>query len=174
MRIISFLFLVALNLNDQGRPKNPFLSFKFDKVFLYDYEPNGENPALVDTKGQLIKNVRIRQKVQLDSATIKNLNNRIGNIKSYGQARAMCFEPHLGIVYFSNGKIVHHALVCMDCNGLRADIDIPAQHQGKKGIGDKSYYLLDGMSKSLRVFLNELLIRYNFSHQAKPVSMFDK
>jgi hypothetical protein len=129
---------------------------------------------LVDTKGNLINSVRIRKKVQLDTATIKNLNNRIGDIKSYGQAKAMCFEPHLGIVYYSNGKIVHHVLVCMDCNELRADVEIPAQHQGKKGKGDKAYYLLDGMSKSFRFFLNELLVRYNFSHQAKPGSMFDK
>lgn len=174
MHIISFLFLLTFTFSTKGQTKNPFLSLKFDKAVLYDYEPNGENPFLIDNKGQLIKTVKIKKQVQLDSPTIKKINAKIGDKKSYGQVTAMCFEPHLGIVYYLNGKIVRHALVCMSCNALRADIDIPAQHQNKQGKGKEVYYLGDGMSKSFRQFINELLIKYNFSHQAKSSSMFDK
>jgi hypothetical protein len=53
----------------------------------------------------------------------------------------------------------------MDCNAVRADIEIPAQKQNKQGQGEKAYYLGDGMSKSFRQFLNGLLKKYNFSHQ---------
>src|SRR4051812_19441886 len=111
MRIIAFLFLVTVALSVNGQAKNPFLLLKFDRVVLYDYEPYGENPALVDGKGQILKTVKIKKQVELDSMTIKKLNTSLGDKKSYGQVTALCFEPHLGIVYYLNGKIVRHALV---------------------------------------------------------------
>ncbi|HLP35644.1 hypothetical protein [Lacibacter sp.] len=174
MRIISLLLLLTLALSSNGQTKNPFLSLKFDKVIMYDYQPLGEDPSLVDKKGQLITTVKIKKQIQVDTATINTFNKKVGDKKSYGQVTAMCFDPHLGIVYYLKGKIVRHILVCMDCNALRSDIDIPAQHQDKQGQGDKPYYLGDGMSKSFRQFLNALLIKYNFSHQIKDGSMFDK
>lgn len=174
IRIISLLLLTTLALSSNRQTKNPFLSFKFDKVVLYDYQPVGEDPALVDNKGQLLKNVKIKKQVQVDTVTINKLNKKLGDKKSYGQVIAMCFDPHLGIVYYLKGKVIRFVLVCMDCNALRADIDIPAQHQNKQGQGDKAFYLGDGMSKSFRQFLNGLLIKYNFSHQTKAGSMFDK
>ena len=141
---------------------------------MYDYQSAGEDHELIDNRGQFITSVKIKKQVQLDSATIKQLNKRLGDKKSYGQVTAMCFEPHLGIVYYLNGKIIRHVLVCIECNGLSADIDISAQHQDKQGQGDKAYYLGNGMSKFFRRYLNGLLIRYNFSHQIKAGSMFDK
>jgi hypothetical protein len=174
MRIISLVILVTISISANGQMSNPFLSFKFDRVVLYDYEPNGEDPSLVDNKGQILTHVKIKKQVQLDTSTIKKLNTKMGDKKSYGQVTAMCFEPHLGIVYYHNGSIVRSVLVCMNCNALRADIDIPAQHQNKQGEGNKTYYLGDGMSKSFRQYINELLIMYNFSHQVKKGSMFDK
>jgi len=174
MRIISIILLVTFSFPSQGQTKNPFLSVKFDKVIIYDYQQAGEDPALVGENGNLLSSARIKKQVQLDSATINKLNRKIGDRKSYGQVTAACFEPHLGIVYYLNGKIVRHVLVCIGCNALRADIDIPAQHQNKQGQGDNAYYLGEGMSKSFRQFINSLLIKYNFSHQIKPGSGFDK
>jgi len=174
MRIILILLIATLGLQVNGQTKNPFQLLKFDKVVLYDYEPNGEDPSLVDNKGGLLKTVKIKKQVQLDSVTAKTLNSKIGERQSYGQVTAMCFVPHLGIVYYLKGKIVRHALVCMSCNALRADVDIPAQHQNKQGTGNKVYYLGEGMSKSFRQFINGLLIKYNFSHQIKAGSVFDK
>lgn len=174
MRFISLLLLVTLTLPSSGQTKNPFLSIKFDKVVLYDYQPAGEDRSLVDKKGKLVRTAKIKKQVQLDTATIKQLNKRLGDQKSYGQVTAFCFDPHLGIVYYLNGKIVRHVLVCMDCNAVRADIEIPAQKQNKQGQGDKAYYLGDGMSKSFRQFLNKLLKKYKFSHQIKVGSEFDR
>lgn len=174
MRILLFIFLTTSILFARGQTNNPFQSLKFDKVILYDYEPKGEDPSLVDNKRQILKTVKIKKQAQLDSTTIKMLNAKIDDKKSYGQGTAMCFEPHLGIVYFLNNKLVRYALVCMNCNVLRSDVDIPAQHQNKQGFGNKAYYLDDGMSKSFRKFLNRLLVKYNFSHQIKAGSMFDK
>ena len=86
----------------------------------------------------------------------------------------MCFNPHLGIVYYLKGQIVAHVSVCMDCNILRSNIYIPTQTQGKVAEGDAAYYTGDGLSKPFRQFLNDLLKKYNFSHQIKAGSSFDK
>jgi hypothetical protein len=174
IRIVSLLSLSLITLTSIGQPNNPFLSLKFDKVIMYDYQPSGEDPSLVDEKGQLISTVTIKKQVHIDRKTVELLNNKIGDKHSYGQVTAMCFNPHLGIVYYLNGKIVRHVLVCMECNELRADIVIPAQKQDKQGEGDKAYYSGNGMSKSFRKFINGLLVKYDFSHQIKPNSDFDK
>jgi len=173
MRKMTLLFLLTLSFTSYGQTKNPFLSLKFDKVIIYDYEPNGENPALVDN-GQIIKAVRINNQIQLDRGTIEKLNSKLGDKKSYGSNHADCFEPHLGIVYYLQSKIVGNVIICLDCNLLRSSINIPASKQGKQGQGKNAYYVLDGLSKSFRKFLNGLLKKYNFSYQIKADSMFDK
>jgi hypothetical protein len=173
MQNITLLFLLTLSLSSNGQTKNPFSSLKFDKVIVYDYEPNGEDPSLVN-KGQISTSVKIKKQVQLDKATIDKLNAKLGDKKSYGNNHADCFEPHLGIVYYLQNKIVGHVIICLDCNLLHSSIDIPALKQGKQGQGNNTYYTLDGLSKSFRQFLNNLLKKYNFSHQIKVGSMFDK
>jgi len=173
MRHVLLILLVTIVGFSYGQTKNSFPFVKFDKVILYDYEPSGEDPSLVDTNEKIISTVKIKKQIQLDTGSISKLNIRIVNKRSYGQVTAMCFEPHLGIVYYLKGKIVRHVLVCMTCNVLRADIDITAQHQNKQGPAEKPYYLGDGMSKSFRNFLNLLLVKYNLSHQIKRRSAFD-
>src|SRR4030095_15549139 len=174
MGIRFSVILLALNLSANGQTNNPFQSLKFDKVIMYDYQPSGEDPSLVGNNGQLVLTVVIKKQVQVDTTTIGRLNEKLGVKKSYGQVTAMCFDPHLGIVYYSNNKIVANVLVCMDCNVLRSSLEISAQKQLKQGKGDNSYYLGEGLSKSFRQFLNGLLIRNGFSHQIKGDSMFDK
>lgn len=168
------LLILSISPVTKGQLKNPFLALKFDKVIMYDYQQDGEDPSLVDKKGQLIKTVKIKKQVIVDRTTINIFNKKVGEKKSYGKTTAFCFDPHLGIVYYLNGKIVRHILVCMECNVLRADINIPTQEQNKQGRGDKAFYLGDGMSKSFRKFLNQLLIKYKFSHQIKQGSDFDE
>jgi hypothetical protein len=173
MRIITLLLLLILSFCSNGQTKNPFLYLKFDKVIIYDYEPYGENPSLVDN-GQILKAVKIKKQIQLDKAAIDRLNAKLGDRKSYGSNHAACFEPHLGIVYYLQYKIVANVIICLDCNLLSSSIDIPALKQGKHALGKDTYYTLDGLSKPFRQFLNDLLKKYNFSHQIQASSMFDK
>jgi hypothetical protein len=163
---IPILFLI-LSQALLGQTKNPFLSLKFDKVIIYDFEggKSEQDYSIVDDEGQLAKS--IRKQAQLDKSTISTLNTKVGDIKSYGAVTAACFDPHLGIVYFLNDKVVAHISVCLDCNRLSSSIDIKAQKQGKIGTGDNVYYTADGLSKSFRQYLNSILKKYNFSHQIK-------
>jgi hypothetical protein len=172
MRIIASVILSIFSICSFGQTTNPFLHLRFDKIIIYDYEPNEDNPSLVE-KGQILKS-KIKKQIQLDKPIIDRLNTKLGDKKSYGNIRADCFEPHLGIVYYLENKIVADVLVCLECNRFSSSVDIPAANQGRQGKGKDVYYILDGLSKSFRQFINELLIKYNFSHQIKPGSMFDK
>lgn len=129
MKFITILLCFLLfDYYKQDQINNPFLSLEFDKAILYDYEPAGEDPSLINKEGQIIATARIKKQVTLDIKTIQTLSKKMGENSSYGQVTAMCFRPHLGIVYYRKGKAVRHVLICLECNILRADIDIPAQH----------------------------------------------
>jgi hypothetical protein len=128
---------------------------------------------LVDN-GQISKSVKIKKQILLDKATADKLTVKFDDKKSYGNNHADCFKPHLGVVYYKQNKIVADVLVCLDCNQLSSSIDISALKQGRQGSGKDVYYTLDGLSKSFRQFLNSLLKKYNFYHQIKAGSMFDK
>ena len=165
MKTVILLFLLALGQSTIGQTKNPYLTLKFDKVIMYDFEPSGEKGgSIIEKNGQLTK--MINKQVQLDQITFDRLNKKLGDNKSFGGGTASCFVPHLGFVYYSGQKVVGHITICMACNRLYSSIEIAVQQQGKVGTGNDSYYLGDGMSKSFRQFLNNLLKSNKFSHQA--------
>ncbi|MEO7306673.1 MAG: hypothetical protein ABIR78_14290 [Ferruginibacter sp.] len=173
MRIISFLLLLTISLTTKGQTKNPFLNLKFDKVVFYDFEDIGEKGSLiVDYNGKYLQT--ILKQVQLDTTTIKKLNIKLVDKKSYGNGTAACFDPHCGFVYFLKGKPLGQITICLGCNRLYSNIDIPAQKQGKQGQGKDAYYMLDGLSKSFRQFINGLLKKNRFAHQIEQGSHFDE
>ncbi len=172
LRILLFLLFMPFISMAQGS-KNPFLTSKFDKVVIYDFEGGkGADLSIIDEKGQLAKSVKKQR--QLDSTTIKKLSSKLGDKKSYGGVTAFCFDPHVGFVYYLKGKVVAHISICLDCNRLHSSIDIQAQKQGKVGSGEAVYYRANGLSKSFRQFINTLLQKNQFSHQIKKGSSFDE
>ncbi|WP_419699394.1 hypothetical protein [Mucilaginibacter sp. NFX135] len=166
--IFSFLFFAAFT-----QPTKTFSSLKYDKVIIYDYSGSKDYYIhIIDEQGQLAKTVT--KQVTLNTMEINKLSKSLDSKSSYGSGSAACFDPHLGIVYYHKTKIVAHVSVCLDCNALDSSIDIAAQKQGKIGKGKDAYYMLGGMSKSFRYFLNTLLIKYKFSHQIVPGESFDQ
>ncbi|MFL5740457.1 MAG: hypothetical protein ACJ75B_09600 [Flavisolibacter sp.] len=165
MKILSLIFLLLFGLAVYGQANNPFLTLKFDKVIMYDFEPSdGKGGSIVEDNGQLTKN--IKKQILLDKQTWTNLDEKLGSKSSFGGAPAACYDPHLGFVYYYKSKIVGYINICMACNRLHSSIDIPAQKQGKVKLSDGSVeYLGIGMSKSFRQFLTSFLKRNNFSHQ---------
>ena len=142
-------------------------------MIICDYESDGEHSyPLVDKNGNLTSIVK--KNAKLDKQTITTLNFKLGDKKSYGQVHADCFEPHFGILYYKMNKVVAQIEICLSCNVLSSNIEIPAQKQGKQGKGYKVNYLGDGMSKSFRKFINSIIKKYNFSHQIQTGSHFDK
>jgi hypothetical protein len=145
-----------------------------DSIIFYDFEGTikTENNSIVNNKGTVNYKL-VSKSFRLNKSNQIVFNNSIHQKSSYGKGTASCFDPHLGIVYFSKGKPIYYLNICFSCNVLRANFDIPNQKQGKQGKGEKAYYLLDGMSKGFRLYLNNLIAKYNFSNQINKNSMFD-
>ncbi|MBW8522843.1 hypothetical protein K0U91_15135 [Chryseobacterium chendengshani] len=147
--ITIIVVIISTSLFSQNKP---FTNLVFDQVIIYDFEggKGSESMYIIGDNGKLSKNVK--KQVVLDQKTIKILNTKLESKLSYGAGTASCFEPHLGIVYYFKNKLVAHISVCLDCNRLQSSKNIIAQNQGRIGTGKDSYYLLDGMSKSFRIF----------------------
>jgi hypothetical protein len=166
--VLSFLFFTSF-----AQGAKTFSSLKYDKVIIYDYSGSKDYYLhIIDEQGRLAKTVT--KQATLTTTEINKLSKSLDSKSSYGGGSAACFDPHLGIVYYSKTKIVAYVSVCLDCNALDSSIDIAAQKQGKVGKGKDAYYILGGMSKTFRQFLNTLLIKYKFSHQIVPGEPFDK
>lgn len=145
------------------RKEIPIRCLKYDKVVIYDYEPSDKAGDIVEPDGKLTKN--IKKQAELDQKTIDLLHAKLAQKSSFGNGASACFTPHLGVVYYLNKKVVAHIAICLSCNRLKSSLPLDAQKQGKYGVGKEMYYRLDGMSESFRKFLNQLLIKHQFSHQ---------
>jgi hypothetical protein len=161
------ILLVLLLCNLCVSQNNPFTNLEYDKVVMYDYEGR-KGVYLVDKNGELSKT--IKKQVILDEKTEKELIKKLGQKSSYGEGTAACFDPHLGFIFYCQNKIVANIAVCFSCNRLQSSLDIPAQKQGKIGSGDDIGYLLIGMSESFKKFLNELVLKYKFSHSLQTAA----
>jgi hypothetical protein len=176
MKMLS-LFFVFTTLFDSviAQEQNPFVKLQYDSVVIYDFGTPGKHSpelSIINKNNQLASTVRKKKKLTSDES--KKLTDVVGVKSSYGQNVASCFDPHLGIVYYKNGMPNVHITVCMDCNRLESSVKIPAQDQGKQISEEGSeYYILYGMSKTLRKQFRKLLLKYDFSHQAKQKTDFD-
>jgi hypothetical protein len=162
-RQILLFSLILVFFSASAQHKTTYNNLKYDKVVMYDYNPSDKAGYIVEEDGKLTKG--IKKQVQLDKSTINLLRIKLENKNSFGNGTSACFDPHLGFVYYLNGKVVAHLAICMDCNRLRSSINLDSQKQGKMGTGKYAYYIRDGMSDSFRKFLNKLLIKHKFSHQ---------
>ncbi|MDX2171569.1 MAG: hypothetical protein SFY56_00515 [Bacteroidota bacterium] len=150
---------------------NPFDTLKYDKVIAYDY--NGSPEMQIVTNGQVIpiKN-RIFKQSELTKEQLKKFNKTLGNTKSYGEGTAACFDPHFGIVYYNQNKIVGYISVCLSCNYLISFPKIPAQNSHKTDLCDECYAY--GFSKYGRKNISELVKELNFDHWQLNSELFDK
>ena len=105
--------------------------------------------------------------------TLQSLNSRLGSDDSFGNGSASCFDPHLGIVYFSQGKPCAWINVCMECNRMEPSLPLQAMKQGEQKGPAGTYYIGEGMSPAFRQFLNSILKKQNFSHIASGDGLFD-
>ncbi|MFD2720063.1 hypothetical protein ACFST9_15170 [Hymenobacter monticola] len=175
MRLLFSFLLSILSLSSEAQLRNPFSTLKFDKVLFYDFEEAADKiykGSILTKDGKPIQ--RITKQVELSGVMIKALNSKLGDKKSYGQGTAACFDPHCGFDYFLKEIPVAQITICLGCNGLHSSLDIPAQKQGKLGQGANTYFFLSGMSKSMRKFINGLVIENQFNYQIKPGSVYDK
>ena len=165
MKTFAFAVLIFLLPATHRIIKNPPLQLRYDKVMMYDFDGGiGSDQTIVNAKGRLATS--ITKQVVLDKERALRLTKKLGEKESFDDEVAVCFEPHLGFVYYLKGKIVACITVCLDCNLLVSSIPLDPQKHDKLGIANDAY-IAGAPSKSFRAFLNDLLKKYNFSHQQR-------
>jgi hypothetical protein len=131
--------------------------FPYDSVVAYDYrgEDRQDGGGRIWEKGGLHPSVRQRQ--VLTQPQIEDLVQRLGESTTYGGRHAMCFTPHLGVVFYAPKKPVHHVSICLECNLLESSIPIPAERaqSATNGFSKNGRMFLKQFCKSLHFYVNE-------------------
>jgi hypothetical protein len=174
--LLLLLFIPSL-LSAQKSKENccPFSSLSSDSLVLYDFNKNTRPGAsiVIEKEGKKVlapfeksKKIGIKYSVEF--------NGWVEDQKSYGAGTAACFDPHLGVVYYKDGQIQAYINICMGCNILESSLPLKVQNQGPQKDEESGaiYYTLNGMSKSFRKYLNQLIRKNNFSHEGKSKPPF--
>ena len=94
---------------------------------------------------------------------VTNLLKTLEGNTTYGSAGAACFDPHLGIVFYKDAKVVAHVSICLQCSRLVSSVAIPAQNFHKINIGTEQEYSLEGLSTNGNRQLEALCQELRFS-----------
>ncbi len=163
--IILACFLLAISFAFQNSAKkyiNPFLGLKYDKVIAYDY--NGQGGRIIINNGNLSS--AIKKVHTLTNNQINKINQVLGDTSTYGGSTFSCFDPHLGLVYYLDNKIIAHVSICLSCNFLSSSIKIPAIEQEHKKIkvGENHSYFAHGFTELGSNEISKLCKELQFSH----------
>jgi hypothetical protein len=149
MLLAATLFLMSANES----PLNPFSSLRFDKAIAYDFNGEHEMPLVVNGK---VNQFAVNKQYVLRPSQLDSLHTLLNDTNTYGGEEAACFEPHLGIVYFSGDSIVAHTEICFECNYLNSTVEIPAiqyyfggKGYGRGGFSEKGINQLSSFCRSL-------------------------
>jgi hypothetical protein len=146
----------------------PF-DINFDKVIAYDYEGSEEPfPSVIDKNGNFIP--IIDKQIALTATQIDFLINEILTANStYGGQTAACFQPHLGFVFFNKTESVFVIDVCLGCNYLISDKNIPATEFHKFKFENGEEYPANGFSEEGKKKIRNLATEIDFYYSNKNI-----
>ncbi len=154
----------TLSITTKSKYRTPFDTLKFDKVIAYDFDGNEEPyPSVVNHRNGKFAPVILRQ-VDLKENQIDFLLDFVTDNKTYGEATAACFIPHLGFVFYEGEKRKFVIDVCLDCNYLISTTEIPATQHKKMEFEDGSSYGLRGFSEKGKEKIIELSKQLNLDY----------
>jgi len=133
---LIFLFVFGFLLNSQfiNAQKNKYQNLKIDfdevKAYLYD----GGNGALI-VKNEILDSTTINNGYRLSKKQLRFFDNFISDPEIKKDTiindttfviietcnKSFCFQPHHGLVFFKNKKIVGQASICFGCNKMFSD-----------------------------------------------------
>ena len=112
---------------------NPYKNLLYDSIVAYDFMGDGDRSIVY--KDRLDRSAKHPRK--LSPQQTEKLIATVTDTATYGNGTAACFNPHLGFVFYHNGKIKSSISVCFGCNYLIADEYLPAHnHYNFLEVGD--------------------------------------
>ncbi len=144
-------------------PKNgiPFGKMDYDKVIAYNFAGSEEPyPNVINGRGKFVPVVLKQQYLTQEQAD--KILATLANNSTYGGATAACFQPHFALVFYKNNKKINQISICLDCNYLTTEIEIPAVIHKKMNLGKIDEYPMMGFSKSGKKAIINLCKQLNF------------
>ncbi|MGL4631563.1 MAG: hypothetical protein ACRCVT_10195 [Leadbetterella sp.] len=104
----------------------PYGKLDYDKIIGYDYGGSEEPyPNVIDENGKFVPVIIGQQSLSQKQAD--RILSTLTKKTTYGGGTAACFHPGFGLVFYKNNKKVCQISICLDCNYLQSEIDIPAE-----------------------------------------------
>ncbi|MCP2027333.1 hypothetical protein L1276_002490 [Flavobacterium sp. HSC-32F16] len=156
----------ATTIKPNSKNGVPFDKLDYDKVIAYDFDGSEETyPKVIDKHGKFVP-VVLAQKV-LSQIQADKILSTLTKKSTYGEGTAACFKPHFAIIFYKQNKAVNQISICLDCNYLISDIDIPAETYSKVNKGTPEEYSLIGFTKSGKAAIISLSKELGFYYQQK-------
>lgn len=162
--IVSFFideFITAHHHYLEAYAPNTFEKLNADSVVAYAFESH---------ESQIVENGKLNRTakqpgVTLSKDEIKEVTDLLYDTATFGNSPAACFEPHLGIVFYKDKKIVGYVSICQMCNSLMATPWLPAEeyHLVSTGFSMMDLY---GFSEKGNKKIEELCNRWKLGHCA--------
>lgn len=135
LEYISFAPLI----NPNPKIAAPFNKLRYDKIIAYDFGDgySEETLRVIDPQGRFVSNISKQQ--ALSQAKADNILTALTTKSTYGGSNAICFNPRFALVFYKGSKVVNQINICMDCNYLVSEIDIPAQNHIAKKVSKNEY-----------------------------------
>ena len=130
------------NAQQTNKTMNPLLSLSYDSVIAYEYDGSGQL-LIIDDSGKLAKTVTKRS--NLPNKKVEEVVSFLGDTSTYGGELYHCFDPHLGIVFYRQNKVIEHLSICLECNALNSLIPIP----GSGGFSKLGRHKINALCKEL-------------------------
>ncbi|MEZ4990981.1 MAG: hypothetical protein R2824_11235 [Saprospiraceae bacterium] len=115
--LISLLLLtITLTSCKEEIKVHEFPGRNFEKIMAY--KMNGE-------EGEVVEDGAISDKVIGEGKLLTKRESRkllgiFHDKSSYGESAYLCFEPHVGYVFYDNeNEIIAHSTICLKCNWMK-------------------------------------------------------
>ncbi|MFH6994632.1 hypothetical protein [Flavobacterium sp. FlaQc-48] len=145
----------------------PFDKLDYDKIIAYDFDGSEESYPSVINKFKNFVPVVLAQKA-LSQIQADKILWALTQKSTYGEGTAACFDPHFALVFYKDNKAINQINICLGCNYLIADLNIPAQTHLKVNKGTANEYSLTGFTKSGTTAIVSLCKELGFFYQSNP------
>lgn len=153
----------AKSIHPNQKNGKPFDKLNYDKLVAYDFEGSEEPyPAVIDKQGKFVP-VILRQQCLSQEQADKILST-LTKKSTYGEATAACFQPHFALVFYKDHKPINQINICLDCNYLVSDIEIPAETHKKINAGTKDEYPITGFTDIGKKAIIDLCKELDFTY----------
>ena len=110
------VFSLLFGCCDRNRFSNEFPRNNYETIVAY--KMSGE-------EGEVVENGKISDKVLGEGEVLTERESRalrriFHDRSTYGQSSYLCFEPHVGYVFYSREhEIVAYTTICLECNWMK-------------------------------------------------------